>query len=321
MIFEPTDKNTVEEYEKGIQRGDDVGFKCLEDIFSIKKSSTLYVMGAPFSGKSEFIMEMLVNLSVFYGYKHCIYTPETGNGREVFAELAAKYIRKDYYDTYNNQMTLNEMYEAREWINKHFTIIDMNDSITPVQFFEYVDEVEEKVGHKFDTVLIDPWNELKHAKGKKRDDEYLDDVLKMVRQNATKHKRLNIISTHCRDQQARFANGITYYPMPTARDYAGGQVWFRKGMSMIAVWRPPEGLECEGITNYEKGKPYEPNATIIAVQKAKPKGVAKAGQLNKQAVIFYDVKKHRYYEQQGTSTRYADQSREVDMERHTDEPF
>lgn len=308
MIYRIEDINTDWLYENGIQRGVSVGFECLEEIFSIKKRSTVYFMGAPFSGKSEFCFEVLINLSRFYGWKHCLFSPETGEPKEIMAELAAKYIGKDYTATYNNQMSLAEKAQAERFLNEHFVIIAPDNELNPYEFYDAVDKCEKDCNIKFDTVVIDPWNELKHEKGSNRDDEYLDVVLRHLRVNAVQHNRVNIITTHCRDQQPMKQNGMIYYPPPTPRDYAGGQVWFRKGMSMVAIWRPAPGV-CD-----QNGVPYEDNAVEVIIQKAKPKGVAEPGKTNRKARLFYDHKTHRYYEQSGTGTRYAGKLRDEIIE-------
>ncbi len=305
MIYQPDVNKTFKHYEEGITRGLEVGFRCMQEVFSLKKGTTLYVMGAPFSGKSEFTLELLVYLSETYGWKHLIYTPETGDPVEIVAELSSKYIQKDFYKGYDNQMDTNEMYRATEWVDEHFTIVDFKEAITPQEFYELANEIEDEYNVNFNTTLIDPWNEMKHAKGRYRDDEYLDDILSFIRKNARNHNRINIITTHCRDQQLVRDGDLFYYPMPSPRDYAMGQTWYRKGMAMIGVWRPPAELGAMRIENLRDAEPYGEHATVISIQKAKPKGVAEPGKLNKNVVLYYDAKKHRYYENYGTQRRFA----------------
>jgi hypothetical protein len=73
--------------------------------------------------------------------------------------------------------------------------------------------------------------------------------------------------------------------MPTAREMAGGQVWFRKGLNMLMIWRPPFGLVDEN------GRMYEDNEVHINIAKAKPKGTTKKGVYK----MFLDLKKYQYY--------------------------
>jgi hypothetical protein len=78
---------------------------------------------------------------------------------------------------------------------------------------------------------------------------------------------------------------ISYFPMPSARDFAGGQVWFRKGLSVLIPWRPPYGLaDADGVG-------AEKNEVHLKVAKSKPKGVSKNGVYK----LFLDVDRYQYY--------------------------
>jgi hypothetical protein len=82
---------------------------------------------------------------------------------------------------------------------------------------------------------------------------------------------------------------------PMAREAAGGQALLRKAMGWINMWRPPKGLLDDN------GMPYDENEVIIAIEKAKPKGVAKRGTTS----LFFDWKKNRYYEKINGNEHYA----------------
>lgn len=302
MLYKISDINTDWIYEHGITRGVDVGFHCMQDMFSIKRGYPLFVMAAPTAGKSEFTLEVLINLSKFYGWKHFLYSPETGSADELAGELCAKYIGRDFYATYNNQMTNVEQFKAKEFLEKHFVIFDA-PRVTVAEFYQEVDKAEKTLNIKFDTVTIDPWNKVKHEKAGRRDDEYLEDVLNDIVENAKKHDRVNIITQHCRDQQPTNKTGFSYLPPPTARDYASGQVWFRMGFMMLGLWRPPKDIVIEGVT-------YEDNALIVEVHKAKPNGIATQGYYNRKVTLHYDPKAHKYYEHLATTSSYAIKRRE-----------
>lgn len=285
-------------YKEGITKGKDLGFQCLSELYSIKPGATSYVMGSPTSGKTELWFEVLVNLSEFYGWKHVIYTPETGNKEEIIAELSSKFLCKPFYKNFEGFMNDNEKYQALAWLNEHFWIIDPAEKdITVTEFYEVVDSVEKEYKVKINTTTIDPYNELKHdmKEANGRQDLYIETMLGLCRRNAVANNRHNCIITHCADQQPITESGITYYPPPTARQYSGGQAWYRKGMGMIGVWRPPFGL-CD-----REGRPYGANEVHVIVQKAKPKGIGNKGV----AKMFFDVKRNRYYEEFEGNNYYA----------------
>ncbi len=275
-------------YENGIQKGHDVGFNGLKDLYSLKKGATTYIMGSPYSGKTQIWFEFLMNLSEFKGLKHLIYSPETGSKEEIAAELCHYYMKKPFYKG-EFSMTDQERYKAQAWLDEHFFIVDPGEvEITIDNFLDIFKQIEALYNIKIDTATIDPFNEIKHVfdNYNGRQDLYIESMLGAIRRMAKTTNTHFCVITHCKDQTPITENGITYYPPPTARDYAGGQAWFRKGMAMIAIWRPPSGLE------NKDGVKYADNETHIIIQKSKPKGIGRNGLCK----LYYDWQTNRYYE-------------------------
>ena len=286
-------------YQKGNVRGYEIGFEDLDNHYTVKMGSTTYIYGAPASGKTQVWFEFLINLSILHGLNHVIFSPETGDATEIFAELISMVGKGDFTNTYKNQIPMKQAQEATKFVNDHFFILDPEDKvINHKDFFNYVDEVERVYNKKIHTATIDPFNEFKQDLREYggRQDFYLEHVLTEVRQNAKLRNRHNCIITHVQDQQLRQDKGnkeLFYYPQPTYREIAGGQAWSRKGMSMLSVWRPKPGL-----ANID-GEFYQVNETVIDIQKSKPKGTGITGQVS----LLYDIKKHRYTDLNGFSIK------------------
>ena len=273
---------------KGYLKGFSVGWGFDSLPITIKSGCTTYVAGAPHDGKTEFWFEILINLSVEHNLRHCIFSPETGTIEDIISELCFKYIGKPYIKTQNNAMSEAERIAAEMFIDEYFYIIDpLDDTMTANDFYNLVDEIEIKEGKRIHTTLIDPFNELSHdfSKDEGRQDLYIERILGDVRKNARKTNRHNCVITHVRDQAPVTTNNVTFFPMATAREIAGGQAWFRKGLLMIIIWRPPLGV------NDEFGIAYQKNEVKIKVVKSKPKGVS----INGIYTMFYDVIKNAYY--------------------------
>ena len=296
----------LNEYRQtGTQKGASIGYDFDLLPITIKKASTTYIGAAPHVGKTEFILDLLINLSCIHGWKHVIFTPETGEPHEIFAELCCKYVGKDFV---NGQYGMDEMEraEAEAFVSEHFYIIDpIDEDLTIESFYELVDQIEIDESVKFDTTLIDPWNELTEnliPEDMGREDKYLSRILGYCRKNARNTKRHNFIINHVRDQAVqKLKNGTFYFPMPSPRDMAGGQVWFRKGMLMIMLWRPPIGWENpqdQIVTTVD-------NELIVKVAKSKPKGVS----LNGTYRMYYDFKRKTYYLNDGGNLIYPDRKK------------
>ena len=285
------DKEIDDLFENGVQKGYHVGFEEIKDLYTCKMGGTTYVYGAPFSGKSEVWFEFLINMSVQYNLRHAIFSSETGNAAEIFAKLIEMVAMQDFYDTYGRKMQKEKMQEAKEFVDKHFIIVDPGDEVlTYTEFYDFMDIIERVYNVKIHTTTIDPWNELRHDMNEFRGarDLYMESILGDVRRNARLRDRHNCIITHVSNQQIIMDKdtGVRYYPPATPREIAWGEAWYRKGMMMISVWRPPSGM------TGRDGVPYEDNESHIIIDKAKPKGTGKKGV----GKLYYSGKKHRFYE-------------------------
>ena len=274
-------------------RGKSIGWDWDVLPYTIKEGCTTYIGSAPASGKTELWFEILINLSCLHNWNHVIFSPETGSSAEIFAELCYKYIGKPYVQG-QNSMSNSEQLQAEMFINDHFIVIDpIDEDLTITKFYDLVDEIERKEGMKIHTTTIDPWNELTEEflpSDLGREDKYLSRILGTVRKNARKTGRHNCVINHVRDQpmvnsKTIAGTDISYFPMPSARDFAGGQVWFRKGLSVLIPWRPPYGL-----LNTD-GNGAEKNEVHLKVAKSKPKGVSKNGVYK----LYLDLDKYQYY--------------------------
>jgi len=298
-------------------RGEKTGFRCLDDVWSIKKGYPLFIAGEPHSGKTEFWFEMLLWLSKSKGWKHFILSPESGNPEEIYASLCHKYHRKNYrqfykegvkYDEYQSEA---EVTEAEMFIAEHFFILDPDsDQVQNVikgdlemnTFYSIVDEIEMVEGINFDTVTIDPWNELKpdNTLNLQRD-ELLASYLNTVRRKSKKHNRIDCLINHVTDSPVMFhetedeqgqKHRIAYHLPATPKQWAGGQTWFRKGFQMILVYRPYPWMNAPVAEGSEPSAVLK-NETWIMIQKARPKGTATH---KAQVSLFFDVAKNSYYE-------------------------
>ena len=279
-------------HEKNV-RGKSIGWDWDMLPITIKEGTTTYIGAAPASGKTELWFEILINLSCLHGWNHVIFSPETGNSAEIFSELCYKYIGKPYVQG-QNSMTNGEQVSAEMFINQHFIVIDpIDEDLTITKFYDLVDEIERKEQITIHTTTIDPWNELTEefiSSDLGREDKYLSRILGQARKNARKTNRHNCIINHVRDHPMVTAMSVAgtelrYFPIPTARDFAGGQVWFRKGLSVLIPWRPPYGLPNDDGSGAEK------NEVHLKVAKSKPKGVSKNGVYK----LFLDVDRYQYY--------------------------
>ena len=287
-----------EKFKHGISRGYYVGWDALDEFYTLKLGTTTYIYGAPYSGKTILWYEILINCSRFYGMKHIVFSPETGGASDIYIHLIEISTGKNFYSNHGNQLSAGELDEAKRFIDKHFIVVDPDDNMLTVEdFYAYCDIIERKFNTKIHTTTIDPWNELLHDFADKgnRQDIYLEWTLGKIRQNARVNDRHNAIITHITHQQkVKDTNGNFYYPPADFREVSGGQSWARKGMNMLNIYRPPQGLQHDGIIMPD-------NATIVSVQKVKPRGVGNKGEV----ILYFDFRSHRFYEEKSGNRIYS----------------
>ena len=281
-LYPETKKQTDALFNKGIDTGNYIGFDCLKDFYNVKLGCTTYIGGIPSHGKTEFMFEILLNLSEFYGWKHLIFSPETGSPAEIIGELAHKYIGKPFLKN-DFQMSEGEKYRADCYLEDYFTIVDGGEhDMTIDELLSAAKQLKTEFG--IHTLCIDPWNELKHdfeiAKG--REDKYLEFTLGKIRRFARENMMHIFIVAHPRT--LRPLDGK--YDPPTAFELSGGAAWYSKAETILCIHRPS----------------IESSAVEIHIQKAKPKHIGKKGIVP----LFFDWQKSRYYElNENQTAKYA----------------
>lgn len=275
--------------DEGVSRGELCGLASLDDLFTLKKGYPLFIAGAPYSGKTEFVLEILLNSSILYGWNHFLYIGEGGDVQNVFGELIHKYTGRPFVKTNQYHIDDKEFCQAVLFINKHFVIANHDKEFTIGEFYACVMEAEMEYKIKFDTTVFDPFNDIKDETEQHggREDKYLASALKTVRVDSKRNDRINILVNHIADVRAvqDKDTGNRYMPPALPNEWAGGRTWWRRAFTMLLVYRPPTWM------TDANGKPYEENESHIYIQKSKPKGIGKTGR----ASIFWDWKRNRYW--------------------------
>ena len=284
---------------KGYVKGYRMPFRCLDNLYSLKLGATTYFVGHEYSGKTEFVLERDIWLSKQFGLVHCIFTPETGRSEEIYLELCHKWTGRYWYG--KTAMTDKERLQALKELSPYFHIIESEGEISMDEIFKAMDDHEVRTHIKFNTLTIDPFNELKWDLGGLPRDMWLEATLGKVRRRA-RDKNIHItIVTHPIESDRLYDQKEGYWLPPTRKQYAGGQAWPRKGESMAAIWRPPYSDTDPTKYRDEDGIPYEHNEMHFIMQKSKPKGTGSIGL----GVLYFDREQSRYYELYGADKLYA----------------
>lgn len=214
----------VETYFKtGVERGITTGkMPDFDELVSFQTSQLMVLTGIPNHGKSPFALMIMVSLSVRYGWKWAIVSPEH-NPLTMFLTkfceiLLGKRMRKGV------GFTDEEKASVRQFINYHFFFIQPEDEdMTVDNILEKAKMVVKQKGVK--GLLIDPWNKLEHNTGT-NEHQYiskeLDKIIKFNQRNGV----FSIIVVH--PVKMKKDNKTKLFDVPSLYDIAGSSNWYNK---------------------------------------------------------------------------------------------
>ena len=275
----------VEYAEKGALRGKWLGFPTFHEYYTMSLPGVTDWTGAPKSGKTQVLMELLLNTSEFYGWKHLVYFPDIGDADEIIADLIHKRSGKTFDKRYRNHITEFEISVHLQWILHHFIILtkeDLKARLSPIDFWDYAVELKKAREGDLHTASIDSWKDVYFYEPGLRTDIRMYEILSYRNALAEKHKmHFHTIIHPLRTEKDKDGKRKP----PTPYDYKEGTAWFDNGKNMITVHRPD----------------LSENEVEIYVNKVKPRSVGNEGMFK----MYFDVVKFRYYELDLNERRYA----------------
>ena len=266
-------------------KGKYLGFEELDKLYTMQLGTCTDWTGFPRSGKTQVLMELLLNTSMYYGWKHLIYFPDVGSNIEIIADLLHKKTAKTFNPKYNNVITDQEIYRHTEWLTEHFKILtktDVKAKLTPFEFYDMAASMKDQIN----TASIDSWKDMSHPYNEYGGYAmYLEAVLPYRNQTA-EDNNLHI-HTVIHPKLTEKVNGQRKAPTPY--DLKGGSEWFNSGKCMITVHRESS----------------ETTVADISVHKVKPRSCGNVGFTSLQ----FDVEKLVYFTTEqtvnGNVKRYA----------------
>ena len=267
------------------EKGKYLGFDNLNDLYTMQLGTCTDWTGFPRSGKTQVLTELLLNTSLYYGWKHLVYFPDVGSNVEIIADLLHKKTAKCFNPKYKNVISDKDIYRETEWLLEHFKVLtkaDVKAKLTPFEFYDLAASMKDEI----QTASIDSWKDMSHPYNEYGGYAmYLEAVLPYRNQTAEDN---NIhIHTVIHPKLTEKENGTRKAPTPY--DLKGGSEWFNSGKCMITVHR-----ESTETTNAD-----------ISVHKVKPRSCGNVGFCSLQ----FDVEKLVYFTTEQTSNgnvkRYA----------------
>lgn len=242
------------------------GFQTLDNYYMVKPSGTTIIYGYPKMGKTEFLFQLLISLSLNYRKKHLIYSPESGSAEEIYAAIIHGLTGKTFDKRYtSNYITEQEYYRVQPFVQEHFIVAEDTDE-QGLNFDEYIKLVKTcKKEYGIHTSTIDNWNDIEHENYTNVSD-YLKRKLPKWNKLALTQKIHSFLICHAKNPIGLKNGELPKAPTPYEID--GGAAWLQKAYNMICINRD----YVETNNGMQLG-----NEVDVILQKIKPRIVGKTG--------------------------------------------
>lgn len=251
-------------YSKGASRGLTTGWPAIDKHYTVQPGEVDVVTGTPGSGKSNWLDDLLVNLTKLHDFRTAIFSPENAPLERHFSRLMEKFVKQPFRDGPTPRMDVSTREAALEWCSYYFPMI-----LPPEEEDWTLDNIMDIAQallfrHGIKGLVIDPWNELEYAiPPGTTETQYIGRSLKRIRQFCRRTGLHAWIVAHPAKMQRNKQTG--QYPMPTLYDINASANWYNKVDNGIVVHR-------------DKSDPHAP--VEIHFQKIRLRETGELGQVN-----------------------------------------
>lgn len=252
---------------EGLRPGCDISIDAFNELLTFVPGYVTGVTGIPNHGKSEFLDQIMVDLSVRHGWRFGIFSPENYPLQLHFSKVASKLIGTAF-----NDMGDREIIAAMNYCRDNFFYIAPEEDNSLDSIIEHAKSLVKKYG--INAIIIDAWNKLEHSyqtSETQHISKELDKLIDFCRKNSVHAFVVAHPTKMSRDPKTQQYNVATLY------DMAGSAHFYNKCDNGISVYRH----------FFEDGG----SMPEIFVQKVKFKHWGRQGSREMQ----YDVPSGRYY--------------------------
>ena len=218
-------------FEKGLQKGATLGMGELDDMLSLEVGRLMIVTGIPGDGKSEFLDEMAVHLSLNYDWRCAWFSPENFPVTLHHPKLIEKLIGKRFL---KGLITPTEFEAAVNYLSHNFFDILPEEGYRVDTILEKAEALVRRKGIR--VFILDPYNCLEHQiPTGQSETQYISEFLEKLRSFARRRQVLVVLAAHPTKMKR---DPLTkQFPVPTMYDISGSAAFFNKADFGIAIER------------------------------------------------------------------------------------
>jgi twinkle protein len=253
---------------EGLKPGCDISIPSFNELLTFDPGYLTVVTGIPNHGKSEFLDQIMVDLSTKHGWRFGIFSPENYPLQLHFSKIASKIIGESF-----NSMEDHKIIQAMDYYRDNFMYIVPKEDNSVESIIEHAIQLVKRYG--INGLVIDAWNKLDHDYSS-NETTYIGKQLDLIINFAHKYGVHIFVVAHPTKMQRDKGNGP--YLVPTLYDMAGSAHFFNKSHNGISVYRH----------FFEDGT----SSPEVFVQKVKFKHWGRQGSVSLQ----YDIDSGRFYQ-------------------------
>ena len=266
-------------YVNGLDNGVSCGMPEFDKLLRFTKGYITTITGVPGHGKSDFLDQVCLKLTLRHNWKTSFYSPENKPTRLHVSKLARKLIGKKWFG--NNRIDLDELEQVKLFLNGKYWFIKPPKDFTLESILASVKQLKKSKG--IDSFVIDAWNKLEH-KYTGSETKYIGECLDKISMFCEENNVHCFLVAH---PTKLFKNKDTgMFEIPNLYNIAGSANFYNKTDNGITVYR-----------NYASGK------SEIYVQKVKFSHWGQVGNCD----FSYDLDSGRFVSELGDNHNWIEQ--------------
>ena len=225
-------------YKDGQACGESTGLESVDDLFTVKEGMLYIVTGFPGGGKSEFVDEIMVNLSKSNSWKWAIASFENPPADHI-SKLMEKVVGKPFFEGRSQRISHDEMRDARNFLNEHFVFLEQKDGsmATIGDIIARMKLAIARCGCR--GAVIDPYNYIDMSK---YEAEHIG--ISIILSELSAFARANGIAIFfVAHPQKVHPNQDGSMPVPKGSHISGSAAWWAKADIGFTVHRLPDEVE------------------------------------------------------------------------------
>lgn len=221
-------------FKDGITAGEQTGkIYELDKKLSFFLGQLMVMTGIPNHGKSPFALFIMVCLSIRYGWRWALFTPEHTPLTMFIVSLCELLLGKKAKEKIG--FSDSEKNLARSFIQDHFYFIQPEDDDLCLD--NILDKAKSLVQLKgIKGFLLDPWNKLEHnLKSGDTEHNYISRELDKITRFSERNLVFSIVIVHPKKMLPK--KNSTMFEVPNLYDIAGSSNWYNKPQIGVTFYR------------------------------------------------------------------------------------